>query len=90
MTHETHEVKGQDGLVFSAGYLVKCACNPQTGNRCQFHARLQPRACPEGCGGHLTRMTGNDAFKVTYNKYAGRNLKSSAPVWVCNTCEHCE
>ena len=85
-----HEVDGIDTLVFQGGYYVRCNCRPDDGIKCQFHARLQPKTCPECKSGKLTRMKNGECNAVVYNKVLGRKALSTKPVWTCNTCEYCE
>lgn len=40
--------------------------------------------------GEECRMMGGDAYTMTFNKYVGKMMPSSAAVWTCNRCEHCE
>jgi hypothetical protein len=40
--------------------------------------------------GDECKMMGGDAYTFKFNKFVGKMLPSSSPVWTCNTCEHCE
>lgn len=76
--------------------VMVCACRPEDGVQCMFHARA-PRPCPTGCGGTMfldvtaTRMV---PCAVTSRGYAVsgdvRRMPKGRGAWGCNRCEHCE
>ena len=67
-----------------------CACSATV--TCQYHARL-PKPCPSCSHGQLQRYAHNEGWKVVPIYRDGHLvtwLKSSAAIWTCNVCEHCE
>lgn len=67
---------------------MTCRCNTLTNTRCQFHAR-QPKPCPNHCGGHIERISG-EAVLPQPRLLRGEGVqwvKRHVVFWACNTCE---
>ena len=84
---------------------LDCACKPEEGKRCQFHAR-QPRPCPEKrntdqgivpCDGVLVHYSGKDGgvlgtFVSTQSGFAvkGKSRVYERPAGAARMCTSCD
>lgn len=99
----TSETRHQELLSKFGG--VQCACHPERGVQCEFHAR-QPRPCPICLAakrdGVLQRYAGKETYRevpyaaaspdgyVRRGEVELKRMKTSTPFWTCNVCDHCE